>query len=690
VTDEPPASAGYAQPDDSAPPGRYYDDRGAAAPPSGYADDYSGAVPDDGRRDAWPEAEPAYGTPGYRVGEPSSGQDQDYYDSLYRPGDRGRRLDDDDLDFFDDDQWQVTGYHTFGLGPGYSDFDTGYIPQLTWQRDEAGGSARTATGVAEPARARETGTFAVVRSSGVMAVGTLASRVTGMLRTLVQAYALGEAALANGYNVANTLPNAVYYLMLGGILTSVIVPLLVSAAKRDTDRGEAYDQRMFTLITFALLGITLAATLAAEPIAHLFTGSSSGPEEHLTVLFAYFFIPQIFFYGVSSLAGAILNARGSFAAPMWTPVINNVVVIVVLLLFIAVARPGVSPASITGGELQLLGLGTTLGIVAQTVALLPALRRVGFRWRPRFDFRRAEAAEIWQMAGWMFGYVATTEIAVIITTRIAYQVGHLVPTHSYAAYTYAWQLFQMPYAIVGISVITALLPRMSAHAAERRLRLVRGDFSAGIRLSSVIVVPSALVLAALGPALARVFLSYGHTTVADATFTGEVFAVFCLLLVPYMIFQLQLRVFYSLHDSRTPALIGVVTMLVNIGINYAALAILPAGQVVAGLGAGFGLANLAGAIIAWRVLTRRLSGLDGHGIARSLVRMHVAAIPAAIFAIAVSVMIGTAIGSGRLGSLVTVILGGGGALLIYVLFSKAFRVGELTELTAMLGARFRR
>ncbi len=154
-----------------------------------------------------------------------------------------------------------------------------------------------------------------------------------MLRTLVQAYTLGSLGLSVAYNNANTLPNAVYNLVIGGILTSVIVPLLVTAARRDRDRGEAYDQRMFTLVTFALLALTIIATLAAAPLVDLYKGSISGPDLHLMIILAYFFIPQIFFYGVSALAGAILNARGSFAAPMWTPVINNIVVIVILLMF---------------------------------------------------------------------------------------------------------------------------------------------------------------------------------------------------------------------------------------------------------------------------------------------------------------------------------------------------------------------
>jgi murein biosynthesis integral membrane protein MurJ len=543
-----------------------------------------------------------------------------------------------------------------------------------------------------------------------MALGTLASRLTGLVRTLIQAYALGGFALADAYNVANSLPNAVYNLMLGGILTSVIVPLLVSAAARSRDRGEAavdpegrppeasraYDQRMFTLITVALLGITVAATLAARPIVDLYSGSVSGAELHLMVVFAYFFIPQIFFYGVSSLAGAILNSRGSFAAPMWTPVINNIVVSGVLLAFVAVAGFGKNPATITSGEIRLLGLGTTIGVVAQTAALLPSLRRVGFRWRPRFDFRRVELAEIWHMAGWMFAYIGTTQVSLFVTTRVANEASvlaardHVGYGAGFTPYAYAWQLFQMPYAVVGISVITALLPRMSAHAGARQPDLIKADFSTGVRLSAVLVVPSAFVLAVLGPALAVTFLAHGATSVASARYMGEVFAVLCLGLVPYTIFQLQLRVFYASHDSRTPALIGVAAMLVNIAVCYIALVVLPPGLVVAGLGAAFGLGNVAGSGLAWLVLRRRLHGLAGRDIMASLLRMHAAAIPAAVLALAITVGADRVLGEGRGSALVSAVVAGTCAVLAYIALAYFFRVRELTGLATAVLARLRR
>ncbi|HET7016287.1 MAG TPA: murein biosynthesis integral membrane protein MurJ [Streptosporangiaceae bacterium] len=535
----------------------------------------------------------------------------------------------------------------------------------------------------------------LVRSSSVMAVGTLASRITGLLRTLVLVPAIGQLALANSYNYANTLPNTVYNLAIGGILTSVIVPLLVNAAKRDSDRGEKYDQRLFTLVTACLFALTLVTTIFAAPIAHLYDPKpGSAAAGHVLVIFAYFFAPQIFFYGVTSLAGAILNARGHFAAPMWTPVVNNVVVILVTIAFMVIAGTHQTASSITSSEVVFLGIGTTLGIIAQTAALVPALRRVGFRWRPRFDFQRADVSEIGRMSGWMFGYVLTTQIAYLVTARVASSAGNASQTHGvgagFSAYSYAWLLFQLPYAVIAISVITALLPRMSANAADRRYDLVRNDFSNGVRLGSVIVAPAALVLAVLGPALATVLLSYGNNSLADARYLGIVFAVFSLGLMPYMLFQLLLRVFYALHDSKTPALVGAVTMVVNVVTNVAAYYVFPPSQVVAALGAGFGLANLVGTVVAWQVLSKRLNGMAGREIGRSLIKMHAAALPAALFALGVAVAVTVTLGSGKVASLAIVVAGGAGALAIYLVAARALRVGEVTDLISSVRSRLGR
>jgi putative peptidoglycan lipid II flippase len=532
----------------------------------------------------------------------------------------------------------------------------------------------------------------LARSSGVMALGTLASRFTGFLRTAVLLYAIGTQGLGNAYNVANNLPNAVYNLALGGILTSVVVPLLVSAAKRDSDGGEAYDQRIFTLGVIALGGITVAATAASVPITALYGHGIGDPATyHLTVIFTYFFLPQIFFYGVSSLAGAILNTRGSFASPMWTPVVNNVVVIGVGVALILVAGTGRTPQDISPAEVQLLGIGTTLGIAAQTAAMWPSLRRVGFRWRPRFDFRRAEVAEVGKMGGWMFVYIAATQLSFLTTTIVSNDAGARVcktcAGAGYAAFSNAWQLFQLPYAIVGVSVITAMLPRMSAHAASAEYPALTRDFSAATRLSSVIIVPSAMILAVLGPPLAQGIFGHGSTSPASARYLGVIFGIFCLGLLPYTVFNLLMRAFYAMHDSRTPALIGVISMAVRIAASFTALLVLPPSAVVAGLGVGFGISSLVTAVWLWWILSRRVGGLGSRRIGASLLRMHLAALPGTIFAAATWYVIGQLAPGGTVTALAIVAIGGTGGLLLYLASARMLNVIEVGQLTRMVRAR---
>jgi putative peptidoglycan lipid II flippase len=231
---------------------------------------------------------------------------------------------------------------------------------------------------------------------------------------------------------------------------------------------------------------------------------------------------------------------------------------------------------------------------------------------------------------------------------------------------------------------------MSAHAADREFGLVRSDLSTGVRLGSVIVAPASLVLAALGPALAEVMLAWGNTSDASARYLGLVFSIFSLGLMPYMLFQLLLRVFYALQDSKTPALIGVATMVTNVAMNLIALAIFPKTEVVAALGAGFGLANVVGSVLAWRILSRRIGGLAGREIGTSLLRMHAAAVPGAVFALAVAVMVAGVFSTGKAAAVLVVLVGGGGALVLYVMFARALRVAEVTNLLAMVRSRLGR
>jgi putative peptidoglycan lipid II flippase len=550
-------------------------------------------------------------------------------------------------------------------------------------------------GPPRPGGARAAPRSSLVRSGAGMAVGTLVSRGTGFLRTLVLTYAIGVSFLGNAYNNANTLPNTVYYLMLGGIFTSVVVPLLVRAARRDPDHGEAYAQRMFTLGAVALLVVTVVATLAAGPLIDLYAptihgppGSLHGAEHHLMVVWAYFFIPQIFFYGMSSLIGAVLNTRGRFAAPMWTPVINNLVVIVVCGLYIVTVGGGKNPQNISATGVQLLGVGTTLGVVLQTIALFPSLRGAGFRWRPTLGFKPGEVSEMGRMASWMTVYVVSQWAGSLVVQIVANAASPGL--NGYSAYSIGWQLFQLPYAIIGISVITALLPRMSEHASTRRYSLVRDDFSIGVRLASVVVVPAAIYLGLLGGPLAEFLIGWFHSTGPDnARYIGEVFGLFSLGLVPYMVTQLQLRVFYSFQDSRTAAFVGLLTMAISIAADFVALSVLPRPDVVAGLGIAYGIANLAGAIVGWAALLRRVGSLDGWAIARSLSRMHLATVPGLAFALIVMVGAGNVVHNPSVAyGLVVTVVGGGGAVLLYALSARALRVAEFGFLARTIAAKF--
>ncbi|HET9967004.1 MAG TPA: murein biosynthesis integral membrane protein MurJ [Streptosporangiaceae bacterium] len=527
----------------------------------------------------------------------------------------------------------------------------------------------------------------LVRSGAGMAIGTLVSRGTGFLRTLVLVYAVGTSFLGNAYNNANTLPNTVYYLMLGGIFTSVVVPLLVRSARRDPDRGEAYAQRLFTLGALALLAVTVLGTALAAPLVTLYAPNIGGSEHNLMVLWAYIFIPQIFFYGMSSLIGAILNTRGRFAAPMWAPVVNNLAVIIIGGLYVVMVGTHKTPSNISAFGIQLLGIGTTLGVVAQTAALFPSLRAAGFRWRPTLGFRRDEVSEMGRMAGWMSVYVITQWAGNLVVQILANNAS--AGANGYSAYSIAWQLFQLPYAIVGISVITALLPRMSEHASARRYSLVRDDFSIGVRLASVIVVPTSIYLAVLGGPMAEVLFGYGSSTPREARYIGVVFGLFSLGLVPYMLTQLQLRVFYSFQDSRTAAFVGLLTMVASIAGALIAQSVLPGPQEVAGLAVAYGFANLVGTVAGWALLLRRVGSLDGWAISRSLTRMHLATVPGLVFALAV--MAGArhiAHDPSAIYGLIVTVVGGGGAIGLFALCARSLRIAEFGFLMNTVAARF--
>src|SRR5215469_9832732 len=294
-----------------------------------------------------------------------------------------------------------------------------------------------------------------------MAVATVASRVTGFARVLVLAAALGFGTrLLDSYNVANTLPNTVYELIAGGAMASVVVPLLTRAALTELDGGVVYAQRLLSLLTYGLGVVTLVATLLASYLVDLSAPGFTPDQRHLAIVFSRFFLPQILFYGLGAAAGAVLNIRGRFAAPMWAPLVNNVVVIAVGSIYLAVGG-ATDLRALTPAQVRLLGAGTTAGVVAQMALVVWALARSGFPLRPRLDPRGIGVRRIGRLGGWVVLSVAAAQLLFTVATRIASSAGG----GAVSVFQYGYTLFQMPYAVVALSLMTALLPRLSRHAA---------------------------------------------------------------------------------------------------------------------------------------------------------------------------------------------------------------------------------
>jgi putative peptidoglycan lipid II flippase len=526
--------------------------------------------------------------------------------------------------------------------------------------------------------------------SRTMALGTIASRATGFLRTAVIAAALGPALLGDAYNVANTTPNIVYELLLGGVLTSFVVPLLVAAAARDGDQGEAYGQRLLTLVTIGLAALSALAVLAGPWIVRAYLHTCSPEQEHLATVFVRYFLPQILFYGVGATMGAVLNARGSFAAPMWTPVLNNVVVIGTGIAFLVMAQGHPTPGELSGGQTLLLGLGTTGGIVAQAIALLPALRATGFRWKWRLDFPPGELSAAARLARWAFVYVVANQVAYVVVVRLATGAAHCSSdgrASGFSPYAYAFQLFQLPHAVVAVSIITALLPRMSRHATERRLDLVRADVSTGWRSAAVLLVPASVGALVLGRELAVVLLGHGNTTVEDARYIGTVLACFSVGLVPFSFFQLGLRAFNAQQDARTPALVNIAVNAVNLAVDVALYLVLPASVRVAGLALGWAASYVVGMAILIRLLGRRTGGVDGARVTQTVVRLLLATVPAAALALLGVLVAHSVLGTGATGAVVALVLGGGAGLVAFTSLARRLRISELGAVAALLRAR---
>ncbi|MEU5884198.1 murein biosynthesis integral membrane protein MurJ [Spirillospora sp. NPDC047279] len=524
----------------------------------------------------------------------------------------------------------------------------------------------------------------VAHSSAVMAIGTLFSRATGFLRTVTIGAALGTALLGDAYQAAEMIPYTVYELLLGGMLASVFVPFLVKRRKRDEDGGTATEQRLFTAVFLALLVLTVVAVAAADWLISLYAGEYEGRQREVTVLLTRLLLIQIFFIGVSGVSSTMLNVRHRFGAAVWAPVANNLITMAAALLYLWFAGRGRTAETVTDSQLALLALGSAFGTVVQAAVLAWTLRAAGFRWRPRLDLRGAGFGEALGTAAWMMVYVVIAQAGVLVTANVATRAGdraaeaagHPVEGSGLAVYKFALVVFQLPYAIIAVSVITALLPRMSDHVADGRRDLVRADFSRGLRLASALLVPLSAGMLAFGVPGAVALFAHGSTTPDGARRIGIILMVFAAMVLPFTVHQLLMRVFYALGDTRTPGLVAIPAGIVQTVTAFALLAFVPPRQVVIGLPLSYGLFYVVGGICAALVLRRRLGGMDGRRILRTLVKLHVAALPALVFAVAVVLAISQVHGE-QLSAFLALIIGGAGGGLIYVLTARLMKIAEL-------------
>ncbi|MEC4569909.1 murein biosynthesis integral membrane protein MurJ [Streptomyces virginiae] len=556
------------------------------------------------------------------------------------------------------------------------------------------------TPVAAPAPAKPAGRAAsLLKSSALMAAGTIVSRITGFLRTLVIAAAIGVGTFNDTYQIANTLPTMIYVLVGGGALNAVFIPQLVRAMKNDDDGGEAYANRLLTLVVVLLAGITTICVLAAPVFITMMSPKiASDPQQmDVAVAFARYCLPTMFFMGVHVVLGQILNARGRFGAMMWTPVLNNIVVIATFGAFIwafgGFTTSGVNATTVTPEGVRLLGLGTLLGLTVQALAMLPYLRDAGFKPRLRFDWKGHGLGKAARLAKWTFFFVLANQVGLVIVTQLATWAGSVAekqghPGTGITAYNYALLLWQMPQAIITVSVMTAVLPRISRSAHDGDAAAVRDDISYGLRTSAVAIVPCAFAFLALGVPMATLLYAGSGS---GAQNIGYVLMAFGLGLIPYSVQYVVLRGFYAYEDTRTPFYNTVIVAAVNAAGSAISFFVLPARWAVVGMAASYGLGYAVGVGVAWRRLRTRLGGdLDGAHVMRTYARLTGACLPAAAVAGAAAFGVTQWLGSGVLGSATALVAGGIALAAVFLIAAKRMRIEELNAMVGMVRGRLGR
>lgn len=469
---------------------------------------------------------------------------------------------------------------------------------------------------------------ALVSRSWAMAFATLVSRLTGFARIVLLAAILG-AALSSAFSVANQLPNLVAALVLEATFTAIFVPVLARAEQSDPDGGAAFVRRLVTLTTALLVLATALSVLAAPLLVRLMLGRTPQVNEPLTTAFAYLLLPQVLAYGLTSVFMAILNTRNVFGPTAWAPVVNNVVALATLAVYAAV--PGelsVDPVRMGNTKLLVLGIGTTLGVFAQTAVLLVALRRQRVDLRPLWGIDE-RLKRFGTMATAMVLYVLISQLGLVVGNQIASTAAASGP----AIYNYTWLVLMLPFGMIGVTVLTVVMPRLSRNAAADDTRAVLADLSLATRLTLITLIPIVAFMTVGGPAIGSALFAYGHFGGVDAGYLGAAIALSAFTLIPYGLVLLQLRVFYAREQPWTPIVIILVITAVKIVGSVLAPHLTDDPKLVAGyLGLANGVGFLAGAIIGYVLLRHALLPAGGHLIGTGELRTILVTLTASMLA----------------------------------------------------------
>lgn len=520
------------------------------------------------------------------------------------------------------------------------------------------------------------------RASALIGAGTIVSRLTGLLRTVVLVAAVGSVGSRAGdaFALANQLPNNIYAIISTGILTAVIVPQIVKVGA-DADGGRAFISKLFTLGTVVLVVTTAVAMLCAPWLVQLYAGDAEPEQLALATAFAYWCLPQIFFYGLYALVGESLNARRIFGPFTWAPIVNNVVSIAGFLAVIALFGSDLtSIVDWTPDAIALLGGTATLGIVVQCVVLLLFWRRTGLRLRPDFRWRGVGLNHIGKLAGWTFLMVVAGQLAGIVQTRVVFEASG--GGASIFAMQNAWLLFMLPYSVIVLSIGTPYFTQLSEHAAAGRDDDVRGDIGRSIRTLGLFIVIATAALAVAAIPASRIFTNSREHAVEAAV----VLLCYLVSLVPLAVLFVIQRSFYAYNDTRTPFLFTLLQCVLVVATAFLASWTLPLGMLAAGVALGQSVASIIQVIVATWLLQRRLGGLRIGSWMLSLGRFALAAVPAAgagwLTFLLLGGVDGWTVADKLLGALGAAIIGTV-SLVVYAGFLALLRAPELAPAIAM-------